>query len=58
MVTGRGIVADDSGMSTVEYAIGTLAAAALGLVLYSLITGGWVQDLLRALLLRAFTVDV
>jgi uncharacterized membrane protein YccC len=58
MVTGRGIMADDSGMSTVEYAIGTLAAAALGLVLYSLITGGWVQDLLRALLLRAFTVDV
>ncbi|NUS62394.1 MAG: DUF4244 domain-containing protein [Saccharothrix sp.] len=58
MVAGRGVLADDSGMSTVEYAIGTLAAAALGLVLYSLISGGWVQELLRALLVRAFTVDV
>ncbi|XVS64799.1 DUF4244 domain-containing protein [Actinosynnema sp. CA-299493] len=47
----------DSGMSTVEYAIGTLAAAALGLLLYSLMSGDWVQGLLRALLVRAFTVD-
>lgn len=58
MGVGKGIVADDSGMSTVEYAIGTLAAAALGLVLYSLISGGWVQELLRALLVRAFTVEL
>jgi hypothetical protein len=48
---------DDSGMSTVEYAIGTLAAAALALLLYSLMSGDWVQGLLRALLQRAFTVD-
>ena len=30
---------DDSGMSTVEYAIGTLAAAAFAAVLYAVVTG-------------------
>ncbi|WP_425473831.1 DUF4244 domain-containing protein [Saccharothrix saharensis] len=50
-------LSDDRGMSTVEYAIGTLAAAALGLLLYSLISGDWMQVLLKALLQRAFTVD-
>ncbi|MFI9008949.1 DUF4244 domain-containing protein [Actinosynnema sp. NPDC053489] len=49
---------DDRGMSTVEYAIGTLAAAALALLLFALINGGWVEGLLRALLERAFTVSV
>ncbi|WP_342751489.1 DUF4244 domain-containing protein [Saccharothrix carnea] len=44
-------------MSTVEYAIGTLAAAALALLLFALMSGDWVQELLRALVLRAFTVD-
>ena len=57
MVTGKQLVVDDSGMSTVEYAIGTLAAAALALLLYSLMSGDWVQGLLQALLQRAFTVD-
>ncbi|MEU4763725.1 DUF4244 domain-containing protein [Actinosynnema sp. NPDC023794] len=57
MVVGRRDVLGDSGMSTVEYAIGTLAAAALALLLYSLMSGTWVQGLLQALLRRAFTVD-
>ncbi|MCE6999609.1 DUF4244 domain-containing protein [Saccharothrix sp. S26] len=50
-------LSDDRGMSTVEYAIGTLAAAALALLLYSLMSGDWVQGLVQALLQRAFTVD-
>jgi hypothetical protein len=58
MMAIKGNVLDDSGMSTVEYAIGTLAAATLALVLYSLMSGGWVQGLLQSLLQRAFTVDV
>ncbi|WP_123748187.1 DUF4244 domain-containing protein [Saccharothrix texasensis] len=37
--------------------MGTLAAAALGLLLYSLLSGDWVEGLIRALLVRAFTVD-
>ncbi|MFE9743944.1 DUF4244 domain-containing protein [Saccharothrix saharensis] len=57
MVAVRRNLLDDRGMSTVEYAIGTLAAAALALLLYSLISGDWVQVLLKALLQRAFTVD-
>lgn len=32
------LVADESGMSTVEYAIGTVAAAAFGAILYTVVT--------------------
>ncbi len=41
-VRGRlaGAVADEDGMSTAEYAIGTIAAAAFGAVLYTVVTGG------------------
>lgn len=49
---------DDSGMSTVEYAICTLAAAGLAVVLYGLVTGDWTLNLLQSLLQRAFTVNV
>ena len=33
------LVVDDTGMSTVEYAIGTVAAAAFGAILYTVVTG-------------------
>jgi Protein of unknown function (DUF4244) len=33
------LAVDDDGMSTVEYAIGTIAAAAFGAILYTVITG-------------------
>ena len=33
------LVVDESGMSTVEYAIGTIAAAAFGAILYTVVTG-------------------
>ncbi|MCS3778972.1 hypothetical protein HNP11_001581 [Tsukamurella ocularis] len=33
------LMLEDDGMSTVEYAIGTIAAAAFGAVLYGVVTG-------------------
>ena len=33
------LLVDDTGMSTVEYAIGTIAAAAFGAILYTVVTG-------------------
>ena len=33
----RGVLADDAGMSTAEYAIGTIAAAAFAAILYAVI---------------------
>ncbi|MGH3969096.1 MAG: DUF4244 domain-containing protein, partial [Mycobacterium sp.] len=33
------LAVDESGMSTVEYAIGTIAAAAFGAILYTVVTG-------------------
>lgn len=47
----------DAGMSTAEYAIGTIAAAALAAVLYSVVTGGSVVSALTALVQRALSVN-
>ncbi|MEC3979539.1 DUF4244 domain-containing protein [Amycolatopsis sp. H20-H5] len=46
----------DAGMSTAEYAIGTLAAAALAAVLYTVVTGDSVLAALTALVQRALSV--
>ncbi|MFD1151693.1 DUF4244 domain-containing protein [Saccharothrix hoggarensis] len=56
MGRGPGVLGDE-GMSTVEYAIGTIAAAGLAVLLYSLISGDWALGLLQGLLQRAFTVS-
>ncbi|MGB0877576.1 MAG: DUF4244 domain-containing protein [Mycobacterium sp.] len=45
-------VADD-GMSTVEYAIGTIAAAAFGAVLYTVVTGDSIVGALTNIISRA-----
>jgi|tagenome__1003787_1003787.scaffolds.fasta_scaffold17238022_2 hypothetical protein len=45
----------DDGMSTVEYAIGTVAAAAFAAVLYVVISGQPVVDALTQLVQRALT---
>jgi Protein of unknown function (DUF4244) len=45
----------DDGMSTVEYAIGTIAAAAFAAVLYVVISGQPVVDALTQLVQRALT---
>lgn len=47
---------DDSGMSTVEYAIGTLAAALFAGVLVALVRTDFVSNLLRGLIERAMSV--
>ena len=39
---------NDDGMSTIEYAMGSLAAAALAAVLYAVINGGQVPPLMTA----------
>ena len=53
----RRIRDDDSGMSTVEYAIGTLAAAGFAALLYTVISGESVLDALTGLVERALSVD-
>jgi hypothetical protein len=46
---------DDRGMSTVEYAIGTLAAAAFALVLMKVLTSGVVAAEINDLVLDALS---
>jgi hypothetical protein len=52
------LVVDESGMSTVEYAIGTIAAAAFGAILYSVVTGDSIVSALTNLISRALTTNV
>ena len=50
-------VADD-GMSTVEYAIGTIAAAAFGAILYTVVTGDSIVSALTDIITRALNTNV
>jgi hypothetical protein len=47
----------DGGMSTAEYAIGTIAAAAFAAILYGVVTGDSVVGALSALVQRALSVS-
>ncbi|MCA1193220.1 DUF4244 domain-containing protein [Saccharopolyspora sp. 6V] len=49
----RALFRGDGGMSTAEYAIGTIAAAAFAGVLYAVVTGASVTDGLTSLIERA-----
>ncbi|HTY28545.1 MAG TPA: DUF4244 domain-containing protein [Mycobacterium sp.] len=49
---------DDAGMSTVEYAIGTIAAAAFGAILYSVVTGDSIVSALTNIISRALNTNV
>ncbi|WP_141718041.1 DUF4244 domain-containing protein [Nocardia altamirensis] len=53
----RVVVADD-GMSTAEYAIGTIAAAAFGAVLYGVVTGDSIVNALTKIIDRALNTAV
>jgi hypothetical protein len=53
--TRTGRFRDDSGMSTVEYAIGTIAAAAFAAVLYAVVSGESIVGALTTLIQRALT---
>jgi hypothetical protein len=52
------LAVDESGMSTVEYAIGTIAAAAFGAILYSVVTGDSIVSALTNIIGRALTTNV
>lgn len=52
------LIVDESGMSTVEYAIGTIAAAAFGAILYSVVTGDSIVGALTNIINRALTTRV
>jgi hypothetical protein len=49
---------DESGMSTVEYAIGTIAAAAFGAILYTVVTGDSIVTALTNIITRALNTNV
>jgi hypothetical protein len=52
------LAVDDAGMSTVEYAIGTIAAAAFGAILYTVITGDSIVSALTNIITRALNTNV
>jgi O-acetylhomoserine/O-acetylserine sulfhydrylase-like pyridoxal-dependent enzyme len=47
------LAVDESGMSTVEYAIGTIAAAAFAAILYTVVTGDSIVTALTNIIARA-----
>ncbi|MFY9330931.1 MAG: DUF4244 domain-containing protein [Candidatus Nanopelagicales bacterium] len=53
--TARRLRTDDAGLTTAEYAVGTVAVAGLGGVLLKLLTSDPVRDLLWALLSNALS---
>ncbi|NKY50187.1 DUF4244 domain-containing protein [Nocardia vermiculata] len=53
----RAAAAED-GMSTAEYAIGTIAAAAFGAVLYTVVTGDSIVNALTEIIDKALNTSV
>ncbi|OBK87726.1 hypothetical protein A5648_02965 [Mycolicibacter sinensis] len=52
------LATEESGMSTVEYAIGTIAAAAFGAILYTVVTGDSIVSALTRVIGRALNTKV
>jgi hypothetical protein len=52
------LAVDESGMSTVEYAIGTIAAAAFGAILYTVVTGDSITNALTNIITRALNTNL
>lgn len=52
------LASDESGMTTVEYAIGTVAAAAFGAILYTVVTGDSIVSTLNRVIGRALSTKV
>lgn len=48
----------EAGMSTVEYAVGTIAAAAFGAVLYTVVSGDSIPDALAGIIEQALNTSV
>ncbi|MFH5231376.1 DUF4244 domain-containing protein [Antrihabitans spumae] len=51
-------VTAEDGMSTAEYAIGTIAAAAFGAVLYTVVTGDSIVNALTRIIDKALSTSV
>lgn len=51
----RELLANEAGMTTAEYAVGTVAAAGLGGILIKLLTSPEVQDLIWKIVQQAFS---
>lgn len=51
------LAVDETGMSTVEYAIGTIAAAAFGAILYTVVTGDSIVGALSNIITRALNTS-
>lgn len=49
----RSVARGDAGMSTAEYAVGTVAACGFGGILYKVLTSGFVTHLLESVISRA-----
>ncbi|MBC7300126.1 MAG: DUF4244 domain-containing protein [Nocardia sp.] len=52
------LLIEDDGMSTAEYAIGTIAAAAFGAVLYGVVTGDSIVSALTGIIDKALNTSV
>ncbi|MHA6743283.1 DUF4244 domain-containing protein [Rhodococcus erythropolis] len=52
------LATEDDGMSTAEYAIGTIAAAAFGAVLYTVVTGDSIVSALTGIIDKALKTAV
>ncbi|SFN44681.1 Protein of unknown function [Pseudonocardia ammonioxydans] len=51
------LATDDDGMSTVEYAVGTVAAAAFAALLYAIVSGDDVLSALTGIVERALSTS-
>jgi Flp pilus assembly pilin Flp len=49
------LIQDESGMTTVEYAVGTVAAASLGGILLKMLSSTEIQTLIWKVIERAFS---
>lgn len=54
-VNYQSLLANDDGMSTIEYAMGSLAAAALAAVLYAVVNGGEVTSAITSIITNALS---
>lgn len=57
-VTLTRLMTDDEGMSTAEYAIGTIAAAAFGAILYTVVSGDNIVSALTGIITKALNTSV
>jgi len=49
----RTVARGDAGMSTAEYAVGTVAACGFGAILYKILTSGFVVHLVESIISHA-----